>query len=203
MRVAILFSGRIKHYRENYDNILSNIIQNNQVDIFLSHSPELNEDLEDFIRLYKPIIVLNDKIGYFDYTKYPKRDKNQGHNTMCMFVNRLRVFQLLRNYMKEKNVFYDAILSYRLDIIAQDKIDWSEIDSNTLYIPAKNDYGGINDQIAYGSINVMKKYMTIYNDLNNILEDGCIFHPESLLKKYLEKCRLIIERIRFRYEITR
>jgi len=34
--------------------------------------------------------------------------------------------------------------------------DGSDLEYNTIYIPAGNDYGWLNDQIAYGKIDVMK-----------------------------------------------
>jgi len=202
MRIAILFFGRIKNYDKHFQNIMQNIVQNNQVDFFLSHSRDLDEDVDGFVKLYKPIAVFNGEIVYFDHSKYKKRNDKQGHPTMCMLVNKMRAFKLLNNYVNETGIDYDVVISYRLDVKSKDELNLN-IENNKLYIPEGKDYGGINDQMAYGSFEVMKKYMMMYNSLYDILERGCVFHPETLLKKYLDNIKIDIVRFPFFYWIVR
>ena len=60
LKLAILMAGRIMNYKNAYPNIMENIVQGNDVDFFLSHSPELDEDLEDFRKVFQPNILNND-----------------------------------------------------------------------------------------------------------------------------------------------
>jgi hypothetical protein len=55
------------------------------------------------------------------------------------------------------------------------------LDNNTIYIPFGYDYinNAINDQIAYGKIDVMKKYNSI-NAVDLLERKLSIVHPESL-----------------------
>ena len=66
MKIAILFSGRILNYDRYYNNLKKFIFKDNEVDIFLSHSKELNEDLTGFINLYKPKIVIDETIPKYN-----------------------------------------------------------------------------------------------------------------------------------------
>ena len=61
MKIAFLFYGRIKKFDKFY---MKNIVplKEHTIDCFLSHSPDLNEDLTGFISLYKPISYTNDEI---------------------------------------------------------------------------------------------------------------------------------------------
>ena len=61
MKIAVLFSGRINYHKDIYDNFIDKIVIYNEVDFYLSTSPEItnDRDLQDFIELYKPIKVIN------------------------------------------------------------------------------------------------------------------------------------------------
>jgi hypothetical protein len=48
MKIAILYSGRILNYDKYYANLQKYIVKDNDVDYYLSHSKELNEDLSGF-----------------------------------------------------------------------------------------------------------------------------------------------------------
>ena len=205
MKIAILFSGRIFRFGNHYNNIMENIVQEHDVDFFLSHSPELNEDLESFYELYKPVALCNDPIPEFDfiqYPNYPEFPKNM-RNITCMLYNRRRVFNLLETHMKTNNLHYDCILSYRLDLFSYNKLDY-KIEPNILYIPDGFDWhGGINDQVAYVTYEPMKIYMNIFNNIYNILNNGCPFHPELINKENLLLYNINIQRVPFHYEIIR
>lgn len=205
MKIAVLFSGRIFKFGNHYNNIMENIVQGHDADFFLSHSPELDEDLESFCEIYQPIATSNDPIPEFDFTKYPNYPGSVTHrrNVICMFYNRRRVFNLLDTHIKTNNIEYDCIVSYRLDLFSYNKIDYN-IQSNILYIPEGSDhYGGINDQVAYGTYEPMKKYMNPINHIDDILLNIGIFHAELINKENLLLHKVAIQRTLFDYEIIR
>jgi len=197
MKIAILFTGRIKYYNDIYNNIVDKIVNNNQIDFYLSTSPEITDenDLKEFIDLYKPVKVINEPINHnFDYNKYEKLSCWVRPKNICdMWYNRMRIF----NAIEDK---YDIILSYRLDLNPFNYINY-EI-NNFINIPLCDDYsGGINDQIAYGNYNEMKKYMNLYSYLPEIL-NSCLMHPETILKHYIKKYNLNVKRtVNFIYYI--
>ena len=190
MRIAILFTGRINYYKDIYNNIIENIVNNNQYDCYLSTSPDITDvdDLKEFIDLYKPVKVINEPIYHnFDYDKYEKLSCWVRPRNICdMWYNRMRIF----NVIEDK---YDIILSYRLDLNAFNYMNYEINDS--IHIPLCDDYsGGINDQVAYGNYNEMKKYMNLYLKLPEIL-NNCKMHPETILKYYINNYNLNVKRI--------
>uniref|UniRef100_A0A6C0HDE5 Glycosyltransferase n=1 Tax=viral metagenome TaxID=1070528 RepID=A0A6C0HDE5_9ZZZZ len=208
MRIAILFSGRIQQFERCYYNILKyiKINDNNEIDFFLSHSPDLNEDLESFKKIFKPKLMINEPITYFDHTKYPKYCHYQGHNTMCMFINRLRVFKLLETFINTTPTSYDLVISYRTETILNKNLNFqwfNQLNENTIYIPEGNDWwGGLNDQLAFGTYDSMKIYLSLYEELKQMLDNGCVFHPETILRHYLNIKNINVIRIPLEYKLV-
>lgn len=205
MKIAILFSGRIFKFGNHYNNIMENIVQGHDADFFLSHSPELDEDLDSFCEVYKPVAISNDPIPEFDFTNYsiyPDSNTNR-RNVICMLYNRRRVFNLLDEHIKKTGIQYDCIVSYRFDLFSYSKLDY-KIEPNILYIPEGSDYcGGINDQVAHGMYEPMKIYMNTFNHIDTILLTTGIVHPESINKDNLLLHDVVIQRTPFDYEIIR
>lgn len=205
MKIAILFSGRIFKFRNHYNNIMENIVQGHDADFFLSHSPELDEDLESFCEIYEPVATCNDPIPEFDFTQYPVFPEftTNRRNITSMLYNRIRVFNLLDEYIKKTRIHYDCIVSYRFDLFSYNKLDY-KIEPNILYIPEGSDYcSGINDQVAYGTYEQMKIYMNAFNHIDTILLTTGIIHPESINKDNLLLHNVVIQRTTFDYEIIR
>lgn len=208
MRIAILFSGRIQQFERCYYNILKyiKINDNNEIDFFLSHSPDLNEDLESFKKIFKPKLMINEPITYFNHTKYPKYCHYQGHNTMCMFINRLRVFKLLETFINTTPTSYDLVISYRTETILNKDLNFqwfNQLNENTIYIPEGNDWwGGLNDQLAFGTYDSMKIYLSLYEELKQMLDNGCVFHPETILRHYLNIKNINVIRIPLKYKLV-
>jgi hypothetical protein len=203
MKIAVLFSGRIYKFGSHYNNIMENVVQDHEADFYLSHSPELNEDnLELFKEMYKPVAVCNDPIPDFDFEEYPipENTLTVKRNIVCMHYNRKRVFEL----MKKSGKIYDCIVSYRLDLFSQSKIDYSNLDKS-IYIPEGQDFnGGINDQVAYGAYEPMSIYMNLFDSMKKYLDEKkTIFFPELLNKCHLFENKISIIRVPYNYKIIR
>jgi hypothetical protein len=196
MKIALLYFGRLDRYRDIYENMKEYIFQDKEIDIFISHSPILNEDMQGFIELYKPI-------AYLDEPMEVEGRLNENYNTTCHFINKMRVFELLEKHCLENNVEYDIIVAYRPDNYAYEKLNYEQFDvsnENTIYIPRDADYdGGLNDQVAIGNKHSMKKYMNIYKNLNKLLDSGCRFHPETLFRWHVADVELDVRRFGFNY----
>jgi hypothetical protein len=205
MHIAILFYGRINNYDKHYNNIINNITKNvDTFDIFYSCDQAPYEDINKFNNLYKPLGVCNEKIEYtHDLNMYGHNPGvSNKHNMLCHFINKQRVYNLLEKHISLTNKVYDFVISTRLDIVYLNEINFNTFDNN-LHIPLHADWlGGINDQIAIGSIENMKIYMNIYSNIIHLLETRkSIVHPESLFKAHLEN--VIIKRFPLNYNICR
>ena len=183
MRIAVLVFGRLNKCAEHYDNIIASLGgADRDIDFFLSSDNAPESSLNDFIRLYKPIVYNNSPIHYdYDLNKYPGRIETDIHNMTCHFINKNRVFSLLEEHMDTHNIRYDCAVSMRIDCVFQNNFAFDTFEDNTIYIPYGYDWvhNGINDQIAYGNIDVMRKYNCI-NAVDLLEKKLSILHPESL-----------------------
>jgi hypothetical protein len=161
-----------------------------------------------FIDTYKPVSYTNDKIEYScDLGKYPcKRAETNIHNMTCHFINKGRVYSLLVEHINKTGIIYDVVLSIRIDLVFKTKFNFVDIQDDIIYIPNCNDFivRDINDQVAYGKMNIMKKYNSISSNMVNILDKGLsIPHPESLTYANLRFHNVIIKRFELDYFIER
>lgn len=208
MRIAILVYGRLNKCVEHYDNLIKHVGNEHSIDFFMSSDNSNEEQLLDFIRIYNPVSYINDKIEYdCDFKKYNGlRGETNIHNMTCHFINKGRVFTLLEKYVNETNIEYDIIISLRIDLIFYTPFIFNNIEENTIYIPEGYDHieNAINDQIAYGNINVMKKYMNIFlNSIYLLNMQQCIPHPEKLTLSNIIFNKLNIFRFYLSYAIER
>ena len=206
MHIAVLVYGRLNKCVEHYNNIIQHLGKDNHIDFFLSSDNPSDSLLNEFIRLYNPILFNNDPIEYdYELGKYPgKRIETNIHNMTCHFINKNRVFMLLEEYMNGESVNYDVVISLRIDCIYNTKFDFTNLEENTIYIPSGNDFreNAINDQIAYGKVDVMK----IYNSINAkylLDKELAIPHPETLNLANITLNNLIIKRVNLQYSIKK
>ena len=205
MHIAVIVFGRLHRCVESYENIAYALgMSHHTMDFFLS-SDNSNEDLlNDFKSLYKPKAYSNEPIPYNDeFSKYPLQDWTNPPNMWRHFKNKNRVFGLFEEYCNSENVTYDIVVSFRFELFFHHSFNFNqELDENTIYIPNHNDFTGINDQIAYGKADVMKKY----NNINPIelLENGLSrLHPESLTIANLIMHGIQIKRVELDYQISK
>jgi len=202
MRLAILVAGRLLHFKEHYANIMEKIVQENTVDFFVSHSPELNDNVEEFKELYKPITFNNELLQIKEIN--PNYRHPNEVNCKKMFYNRQRVFNDFKEYITNNALLYDIIINYRIDTYSSDRINYcqfTDLHTSTIYIPSGADWSQIGtcDQMAFGNIDVMERYMSIYNDIDHYLGvGGCRITGEELVYTCLKVNN--IKTVRFAHE---
>ena len=206
MRIAVLIYGRLNKCVEHYNNIMNSIGADNDIHFFLSSDNSPQSQLDDFINIYKHVKYINDKIVHnCDVTKYPGIFVETNiPNMICHFINKSRVFSLLETYVQEENIYYDVVMSLRVDLVFNGKFIFNTIEDNTLYIPNDYDWLGINDQVAYGNIEAMKKYANLFNNMMDLLERRIsVPHPESLNLANINFYKLNTIRVELPYYIER
>ena len=194
----------MRSFRRSYELIMENVVQDNEVDFFISHEKNINDqEVEEFKKLFKPKKIMRSDEIYPNIDKYVKPIQTNPHNMMCMFLNRLNVYKIFEEYCNETNTNYDVIMSNRVDIQICSKIDFNQymekINNDIIFIPGEHDYGGINDRIAFGNKKVMKEYLTCFNNLIEIYESGLWAHPESSVLRNLNIKKIQIERFPLNY----
>jgi hypothetical protein len=126
-----------------------------------------------------------------------------------MFYHQNKAFKLMEEYAAKHARSFDIVLVFRADINAEPPPNRfpivDTVKANTVYIPhsgepfspginsrAKrhvNDYDGITTVAAYGNSDSMRKYCSLIEK-----KDSIINHPEVMLLTHLNSCGLNIER---------
>jgi hypothetical protein len=204
MLIGVCFFGRIKHFDKNY--FVNSFGPEHKYNFFYSGDNEPEDLLVEFKKMYNPICVNNTKISYnIDFGIYPNKITYPVniHNMTCHLLNKKRVFGLLEDYCNITNTSYDLIVSCRLDLYIEQYSPEKPL-VNTIYIPAGEDHMGINDRLAYGDFQTMKKYMNLYDNCVYLLDRKLSLpHPESLHLATILFYKLNIIRFSVRHEIIR
>lgn len=213
MRIAVLFYGRINKCIQCYDSIMNSIKGpedsnvNTEIDVFLSSDNPDAELLDEFVRLYNPVAYTGDLIIYPpEYDLPSSRSETNVPNMIRHFINKSRVFNLLEMHVEKTNQMYDVVLSIRLDLTIYTPFLFDSVQKNTIYIPNCYDWvdNAINDQIAYGDMESMGKYMILFHNMLHLIQTGkSIVHPESLTLANIRMHELNIVRFEFSYIIER
>ena len=204
MKIAVIFSGRIKSYEQQLEYLMN--LQNKfNLDFYCSINQE-NIDLyhQNFLNLFKVKEYNFEKSEYNEeWNKYNSKYCVNKKNTVSRFYNDYKCFKLIEQYQYENNFKYDIILKFRADIVSTNEFNFIEnIEKNTIYIPNEYDHCGLNDQIAYGNFDTMKIYCDIYNQIENLCKEGVDFHPESLVLNQILKNNIRIIRFNYYYHLN-
>ena len=73
--------------------------------------------------------------------------------------------------------------------------------NRSVYIPEGSDFlNGVNDQMAFGNMDTMKKFMNMYSSIVKIyLETNIPFHPETYVRESIRIRGLQLKRFNLNY----
>jgi hypothetical protein len=208
MHIAVLIYGRLNKCAEHYSNIINSVGTEHTIHFFASSDNASEEQMQTFINVYNPVSYINDAIHYTcNIQKYPGiRGETNIHNMTCHFINKSRVYALLEEYINKTNAHYDIVISLRVDLVFDNNFIFSDVADDIIYVPNCYDHidNALNDQVAYGSVSSMKKYMNIFHHIFTILDTGrSIPHPESLTFANAQFNNLKVHRFELDYHIER
>jgi hypothetical protein len=151
----------------------------------------------DFQQLFENLQVNTD----FIVDNFYRARKDLG--IISMFYSIFKSNELKSQYEKENNFIFDKVIRMRFDSGFGNKNLILDENPN-MQIPIGNDWGGINDQFAIGSSKDIDYYSNFFNELKCMCFKDEIYHPEIMLKKYLDKKYLegSIQRIDFDVNIN-
>lgn len=200
MKIALLYSGLPNLTEEVFLNHNKFIYRNYDCDIYLS---TYSDNYDDFLKtknLLSPYKHEVDNSGMICNNFYSiissitrKRPETNIVNTLSMFYKIQKCFELI-----DTSVHYDNIIRIRLDIKFDKHLVLGK--NSSLNVPKGGDHvGGLLDLFAYGSYDIMSNYCKLYEKIPDLLNDGCLFHPETMLRYHCNKEGLDI--YRFPYNI--
>jgi hypothetical protein len=203
--VAILFTGRLVIDQGQYQNFKEYFLtplagMSCKVDIFVSHCKGYTpEHIQTFTNLYRPLVIVESSEDVIDTSHI--RTYYYRKNVMCMYLSRRNV----RDKLKATSRSYDLVISSRTDLWFTTPIPFQQFIHPGIYIPRGNDYSGLNDQCAFGSMTDMCMYLSLYDEMSGDIEflKKVLLDPEVILKTYLERKRAIVRRFSTKYQIRR
>jgi len=184
MKIALCLSGQPRNVPECYNSIMKNLIIPNSIEdifVFSWWRPEYNNGTHD---------VSKDVLNFIQNKFKPKRfsienDKEKTwHNRediispiqndvfpglFAMYYARHRCNMLRKEYIKENNVKYDAIVFSRFDNFFHNKININKFDltaaNSTTDRNKPQDINHVNDLIMISNEDIINVYAEIYNNL--------------------------------------
>ena len=188
--IAVCITGRYRSWDRVKDNILKNIIQDN-ADVFFVCDEDLSIDNKDHE-------ITKDSQSFYDESvlqlfRSRKKHETSVENCVNMFYKIMKCNELKTHYENKHNFKYDIVVRLRTDTPFQKPVIFSE-DKDKIFIPNNLDFGGVCDQFAYGPSNLMNVFCNLFPNIKTYFDEGCCFHPESMLKYHCDKLNLNIIR---------
>lgn len=188
--IAVCITGQYRSWDRVKDNILQNIIKDN-TDVFFVSDEDLSIDNKDH-EILKDLQTFYDEsiLQLFHSRKNPETSVV---NCVNMFYKIMKCNELKTQYEIKHNFKYDIVVRLRTDTPFQKPVIFSE-EKDKIFIPNNLDFGGICDQFAYGSSDLMNIFCDLFPNIKRYFDEGCKFHPETLLKYHCDKVGLNIIR---------
>jgi hypothetical protein len=212
MKIALIYSGLPRYILQLHDNHLTHLIPKNvELDTYFhfwdiwgytkqgwhqttdSNSHLLSyDDKSNILKKLSPIdfkfesLSTTQQILELFVNQLANNAKGVGSNPrnyIFQFYSLYKSFQLLQRE-------YDVVIRMRTDLQFTNNSPIPFIIDNALHIHNINCWPTINDQMGYGSYNVMKNYHETFLHLEN----SHIMHPESLLHEQLIRNNVPIQK---------
>jgi hypothetical protein len=178
MRMAVLYSGHLRTWGVCQPNQQDSFYTEDTDAYFYTYDEPQNTKYKQFIQIKGTYYAKN--IEEYEINKH--YSTISAKNILWAWHNQFIGFCLVP-------MDYDVYIKSRCDITLSGKIDFNkyEINNKNIYIPGGQDYlpGAINDQFAFGSYDVMKKYFGLYLNHMDLYRAGFVFHPETYVLQNL------------------
>lgn len=187
MKVCLIYSGFMRTWDRCRDNHRENIYtQNENVTAYFHTDKDPFNKGFDIWGLPHYFIPIPEKLFYPDPFAYvhPYSDRKSPEGSV---VQTLRQWQC--NFVAFSIVpsTFDVYVRMRPDLMFNGPLKLQKPEPKTVYIPQGMDYGGINDQCAYGDYDSMKVYYQVFENYHFLWRDkGITFNSEVMQKANLE-----------------
>jgi hypothetical protein len=192
LKIALNYCGYLRTWSQCKPNHYENVITP-ECDLYFytyTHENPYHGDKYNkyyFTRIPQPFHSDPFEPHKFDSRKAPENTVNQTQN---QWISNFVGFCLIPNT-------YDVYVRIRPDIKFNGGLNFKEYDysGNNIYIPQGSDFGGVNDQFAFGNYKVMKAYYSVLLNYGDLWHEGTLFHSESMQLANLNSQGINIVRI--------
>jgi hypothetical protein len=187
---AICITGQLRTWNQVKDNIIQNIIGDN-TDVFFVCDEDLSIPNINHEIIKEPQSFYDESILQLFHSR--KNHETSVENCVNMFYKIMKCNDLKIQYENNHNFKYDTVVRLRTDTPFQKPIIFSE-HKDKIFIPNNLDFGGLCDRFAYGPSDLMDKFCNLFINIKQYFDEGCQFHPETILKYHCDKLGLNIVR---------
>jgi hypothetical protein len=183
---AVCITGQYRSWDHIKDNILENIIKDD-ADVFYVCDRDLSiPNIDHEIMQGSQTFYDESTLQFFHSRKTPDSGVDKSVN---MFYKIMKCNQLKLQHENKHNFKYDVVVRVRTDVPFREPIIFSE-DADKIFVPGHLNHGGICDMFAYGSSHLMDNFCNVFPNIKQYIDEGCHFHPETILKYHCNKLSL-------------
>lgn len=216
MKTAVLVSGQARTFRSCWPNQLWHFFRRlDSPEFFVSMADDAQaDDLKvigetfpfHFEKVQQPAIPETETMKRANFSGYGCSASMQ--NILRAFWHYQRVWELFNERPNQNVGEYGTFVRIRPDLWFQDYEHpfnrLNEIAIHECWTPWWGSYSGVNDRLAIMGERAARVYMTAFSKLEELLESGCPFHPETLTRAALESEEIrIIQRLLVEFRIRR
>jgi SAM-dependent methyltransferase len=223
LRVALCISGHLRTFDRNFASLKDSILTRYNCDVFIHtwdqlgmsyrfgdaklHMLNPNNMMDRINYFYNPKQIVIESQSNFKASPLMIKKGEPGRDTVgtaSMYYKIEACNKLKQDYEKQNNFKYDFVIRFRSDLFVEQPLPLDQFTSKDyLYVPIFGNFGGINDQIAFGGSEVMDLYSSCYSNIENLLKNGAWMNPEKLLQFHVEDKKIPLLKVPMRYNIRR
>jgi SAM-dependent methyltransferase len=223
VKTALCISGHLRTFEDNYQSVKTHILDKLDCDVFIHtwdimglsyrftdgslYAIETQRLAERIKQLYNPKKMVMEPAQTFKASPLMharQLDHRDIPGILSMYYKIEACNKLKSEYEKEQNFKYDCVIRFRGDLYMESDLPIDNITNlNYLFVPIFGNFGGVCDQFAYGSSDIMNVYSSLYSNINKYMESGAPMHPERLLQFHVDVNKLPLAKVNVRYLIKR
>ncbi len=216
MNVALCFSGQVRAFQQALPSLRKHILRPLQEHdlYFFGHFPvgpgsvaAFSLPLHDFI--HEPaepdlghLLPQDPVVHDVESRAWTATDPLLGYLRQLRSIH--QADQLRRAWSARHGISFDWVLRLRFDNLYVTPIEpLEQLSQDVLYLPAHDNWGGLNDRFAIASPELMAIYANRFEAIAAYLREGLLIHPETLLAEHLSRHHVATGRTRVVHHLYR
>lgn len=212
MNIALCFSGQVRDFGKTQRSLRRYIItpiQRHKI-FFFAHYTGDNSIIPTSLHFEDKLFEDEEP----DFSEFQdlchdvvERSWHEG-KSLTAYLRQLRSIaisdSLCRKYEDLNNIEFDWVFRLRFDNLYITRIeDLSLLSRDKIYIPAHDNWRGLNDRFAFGPSSLMKIYANRLESAMQAIQGGEELNPEIFLAKHLENSSVAVGRTRVTHHLLR
>jgi len=219
--VALCYSGQIRNFKECFPTHLKHIIQCNRdrYNFYIFghfwndnslHGQNYWSDFADrdgysldnvlsFIQCNPDSYICEKPMDFKSNLIPDSRFPHPIQNTLSMFSSMNGVNLAKNAFAHKRNLKFDITVRLRTDLYFSQNLDFDKFDEKYVYVNADYYYQhteySVNDIFAIGNDVNMCKYFSVFQNINQLVAEGCAINPECFLGFNLQRHGVPIHKI--------